>query len=173
MLLEEPQRPQHLINLGRNVNSMQSPTSKAAEFLDAAREERESPGSPGRRGGSVALVAKVPSDGMESALAGIKQSLLSGGNRAQLISPLIAPLPRSVAAAAASRCGKIPVCYFNFLIFFPSVFCFEYAELFGMMSGGERSHFVKRDTAKEHRPALTANALTAKSLLEVSPQKTM
>lgn len=174
MLLEEPQRPQHLINLGRNVNSMQSPTSKAAEFLAAAKEKRKSPGSPqatgaGRRRGSARFVAEVSSDGMESALAAIKQSLLSGGNWAQLISRVIAP-PLPSVAAAASRCDKVPFCSFYFLIilFSPLFFCLEgEEEAFRTMSGGERSHFVKGDSVKEHRRALTANAPTAKWLLEV------
>lgn len=101
------------------------------------REKREkvTREPPGDEGGSALFIAEVPSDRMESVLTAIKQSLLSGGNWAQLITRLIAPLLRSMAVAA-SRCGKVPISLLPLDFCFP-VFRFEYKGLFGTMSGGE------------------------------------
>lgn len=106
---------------------------------------------------SALSIDEVASDEMESELSAIKQSLLSGGNWAQLITRLIAPPPRSMAVTV-SRCGEA---------------FFEWrgnsSRRGKTMSGSERSNFLKEaasESARNHRRALTANVLTAKSVLE-------
>lgn len=103
------------------------------------------------------FIDEVASDEMESELSAIKQSLLSGGNWAQLITRLIAPPPRSMSVAV-SRCGEAFLSAGGTL-----------RDEGRTMSGSERSNFLKEaasESARNHRGALTANVLTAKSVLE-------
>lgn len=100
----------------------------------------------------------VYSDEMETELSAIKQSSLSGGNWAQLITRLIAPLPRSMVVAV-SCCGGA----------FWTEGTGRLSRMEGTTNGTKWTNFLRElasESAKNHRPAATTNVLTAKSVLE-------
>ena len=99
---------------------------------------------------------RVCSDEMETELSAVKQSSPSGGNRAQLITRLIALLPWSVVVAA-SCCG--------------GPFSAEgTGSLVTMVGTMNETNFLRELVPKEcqnHRWAATACVLTANSALEL------
>lgn len=105
MFLEGPQQPQHLMNLDWTAEY-----SEGSHFQVKSSGLKPGHGKKKKKKGSFEMLLRearsrgVYSDEMETELSARKQSALSGGNWAQLITHLIALLPRSMVVAV-SCCG--------------------------------------------------------------------